>query len=373
LGRKLTKRLIVGAISIVCLTTAALAVERLKPFGERSEGARLERIQSSPLFEREKAQNPIETSLSFPGEFWGFVKRSMQKGQTPDTAPPITSPTFSDAPTDLRVTWLGHSTVVLEMNDQRFLLDPMLSERASPFRYLGPKRFHAAPLTVSDLPQIDAVVISHDHYDHLDVATIVALSERDLPFIVPLGVGAHLEAWGVPLERITELEWWEEVQIGETRIVCTPARHFSGRGLTDRFRTLWASWAFINESRRVWFSGDTGPFPQAAEIGERLGPFDLTMIEIGAYDPAWQFVHLGPVEAFKMNEMLRGKALLPIHWGTFKLAPHPWDEPIVQLIRLADQANLSLMAPIAGESMSVQTPEVNEYWRARTAFGSPER
>ena len=367
---KLKKSVLLGVVSLLCVSTAALAVERLKPFGERSKGERLERIRNSPNFKNGKAQNLIETSLSFRGEFWGLMKRYSQSGQTPDVPPPVQTPTFSDPVESLAVTWLGHSSVLLDVNGQRFLLDPMLSDRASPFQFMGPKRFHSAPISVDDLPPVDAVVISHDHYDHLDVATIIALAKNDVPFIVPLGVGAHLEAWGVPVGRITELEWWEEIQIGQTRIVCTPARHFSGRGLTDRFRTLWASWAFINEDKRVWFSGDTGAFPQATEIGERLGPFDLTMIEIGAYDPAWEAVHLGPVEAFKMNAALQGKTLFPIHWGTFSLAPHPWDEPIVQLMRLAEAAELPLLVPIAGESMTVEDASINAYWRERADLAS---
>jgi len=368
---KLTKLLTVGALSLICLSTAALGVERLKPFGERSKGERLERIRNSPLFVDGEAQNPIETSLSFRGKFWGLLKRYSRPGRTPDTAPPVQTPSFSEEAKTFEVTWLGHSSVLLELNGQRFLLDPMLSERASPFQFMGPKRFHDAPLSVPDLPPLDAVVISHDHYDHLDVATIVALAKRAVPFIVPLGVGAHLESWGVPVERITELEWWEETRVGQTQLVCTPARHFSGRGFTDRFNTLWASWAFINQGKRVWFSGDTGAFPQAAEIGEKLGPFDLTMIEIGAYDPAWEAVHLGPVEAFKMNAALKGKTLSPIHWGTFSLAPHPWDEPILQLMRIAEEAELPLLVPIVGESMSVEQPSINAYWRDRATRSTP--
>ncbi len=363
------RRLMMAAMGGVALVGVALAGERLPPFGARSAGARLDRIDASDHFVDRKAQNLIPTPLGMTGEMFGAMGRYMRGGQNPDIPLPVETPTFSSSLSDaFNMTWLGHSSVLLEIGGHRILTDPVFSKRASPFQWMGPARFHPAPVTVSGLPAIDAVLISHDHYDHLDMGTVSDLLALDVPFIVPLGVGAHLEAWGVPAARIVELEWWQETRIGETRIVCTPARHFSGRGMTDRNRTLWASWAVIAPEHRVWFSGDTGPFPQAAEIGERLGPFDLSMVEIGAYDPAWGTVHLGPDEALKMHDQVKSRVLFPVHWGTFNLAPHRWDQPLVRLMEEGEQREAALLIPVVGETRPAGEPYIADFWLGRSAL-----
>jgi L-ascorbate metabolism protein UlaG (beta-lactamase superfamily) len=236
-------------------------------------------------------------------------------------------------------------------------------ERASPFQWMGPKRFHPTPLALDQLPPIDAIVISHDHYDHLDYESVRWLAaNRDIPFYVPLGIGAHLEHWGMPAERIHELEWWDEAEVKGVRLVSTPARHFSGRGPFDRNATLWTSWAFVGPTQRAWFSGDTGPFEAAAEIGEKLGPFDLTMVESGAWNPAWGNIHLGPDAALAMHHQVRGRAMMPVHWGTFKLAPHAWDQPFVRLRDLAAADGTPLLVPVPGQTMRADAPGVADFW-----------
>ena len=360
--RRILKALVV---LVLVLGAAVLGVERTSPFGGRADGERLARIEASALFTDGKAQNLVETRLGVSGAYFGVMKRYMRGGQEPQVDLPLMQPRYAEAEDGPRVTWLGHSAVVVELDGSRVLLDPVLSERASPFQWSGPKRFHPAPQTIDELPDIDAVIISHDHYDHLDMHSIVGLSARGVRFVVPLGVGAHLQAWGVPPSQIEELEWWQETKVGSVRVVCTPARHFSGRGVTDRNRTLWASWAILGAEERIWFSGDTGAFEQAAEIGRRLGPFDLAMIEIGAFDRAWEPVHLGPDGAVKMLGQVQGQVLFPIHWGTFSLAAHRWDQPIVRVLDLARQQGLSVMVPAAGQTQAVATPEIHPFWLQR--------
>jgi len=266
---------------------------------------------------------------------------------------PIASPAdvWKTAPSSgLRLTWMGHSTVLIEIDGATVLTDPIWSDRASPSTAVGPHRFHPPPVSLADMPTPDAVVISHDHYDHLDHPTIVALAERGVPFYVPLGVGSHLAAWGVPAPQIIELDWWGRAQVPGTRVVvvATPAQHFSGRSLTDRNKTLWASWAVRGPSHRVYFGGDTGLFDGFAEIGRREGPFDATLMPVGAYNDAWRAIHMDPEEAMEAHRMVRGGVLLPIHWGTFSLAPHDWREPAERTLTAAAERGIVAITPRAG-------------------------
>ena len=275
----------------------------------------------------------------------------------------------------LRATWLGHSTVLLELEGKRFLTDPHWGPRSSPFRWLGPKRWYESPLPLAEVPSIDAVLISHDHYDHLDHTTLRRISTWDTRFIVPLGVGGHLRRWGVPPERITEVDWWDEVEVDGIRIAAVPARHASGRRLTTRDRTLWAGYALIGAQHRVYFSGDTGLFDAMATIGARYGPFDLTMIEVGQYNRAWPDWHLGPEQAVLAHLMVRGNTLLPIHWGLFRLAPHGWTEPIERVLVRAADVGVDVATPRPGQSIEVdpQTP-TPQWWpeiRWQTAAEQP--
>jgi L-ascorbate metabolism protein UlaG (beta-lactamase superfamily) len=261
--------------------------------------------------------------------------------------------------------------VLLEVEGVRVLLDPVWAERTSPLPFLGPRRFQPAPLAVEALPALDAVAVSHDHYDHLDRAAVerVARAQPAARFVVPLGVGAHLEAWGIPPERTVELDWWEEAVLagGRLRLVAVPARHFSGRALLDRNRTLWASWAILGPRRRAYFGGDGGYHPGFADIGARLGPFDLTMLEIGAYHPSWGTVHLGPENALRAHRDLGGGRLLPIHWGAYDLALHAWDGPIRALAAGAPAAGVELLVPRMGELVQVGRPPPLERWWERVA------
>lgn len=329
--------------------------------------ARLERIQSSPHFDGKRFVNPIATP-QMAGNMADAMKDWVHETQTPDEPLPQVRPARGSLDPGqgeaLRVTWLGHSSVLLEIDGHLILTDPVFGPRPSPMAFMGPKRFAEPPVTIEELPPLDAVLISHDHYDHLDHPTILKLAKRPVRFITALGVGAHLEAWGIAPERITELDWWETAQVGGVEFTATPARHFQGRGPSASARTFWGSWAMRGPRSSVWFSGDTGRYDAGfTEIGERFGGFDLTLIEVGAFHPAWGNIHLGPDNAMRVHEQVRGKTLLPVHWGTFVLAPHAWDQPIRRVMELAEATGTQILAPIMGETVHREAG-VHAYWQA---------
>ena len=337
--------------------------------GKKADGQRLSRIKQSPNYMNGKFQNPVPTDNSF-----GFSKiiktiKHYSGGQKriPDKPLPIvelSKETFSKPlNSGLRVTWLGHSTVLVEIDGNIVLFDPVFRNRASPVSFLGPKRFHPIPISISDLPPLDAVVISHDHFDHLDYKSILELIPKTKTFYVPLGVGSHLEYWGVPPEMIHALDWWEERKTNNSlRLISCPARHFSGRlGFGDR--TLWASWALIGDSHRIFFSGDTGIMPLFNKVGERFGPFDATFIKIGAYGRTWHDIHVDPEEALEVHNMLRGNLFIPIHWGTFSLSYHGWKEPVERLLVAAKVMDLELAIPKPGQFIEPEDPPpVTRWW-----------
>ncbi|EAT11662.1 MBL fold metallo-hydrolase [Bermanella marisrubri] len=257
---------------------------------------------------------------------------------------------------------LGHSTVLMKLSGKLILTDPMFSERASPFQWIGPKRFHAPPISIEELPPIDFVLISHDHYDHLDESTIEQLHEKVGQFFVPLKVGRYLLDFGVPKEKVQEFDWWQEATVGPFRIAATPSNHFSGRGLFNRDETLWVSWVIIDEATRIYFSGDSGYFSGFKEIGERYGPFDVTIMENGAYNPDWAHNHMFPDGTVKGHQDLQGKRLLPVHNGTFKLAFHPWFEPMQQVSDIAKREQVSVLYPMMGQPVHAHKDKMFDPW-----------
>jgi L-ascorbate metabolism protein UlaG (beta-lactamase superfamily) len=346
----------------------------MKTFGKRAAGARLERMRASPMWHGEGFRNihPTIPNLRDPSVPFPSFKDFLCGGErrSPTGTLPVLDPrdTWRRTPdSGLRVTWLGHSTMLLEIDGYRVITDPVWGPRASPSTLVGPKRFHAVPVALADMPRVDVVVISHDHYDHLDYPTIKVLAKTDVPFVTSLGVGAHLESWGVAPQRITELDWWETHTVPDTGLTITaaPSQHFSGRGLRDRNSTLWSSLVMRGPQHAVFFSGDTGLTTQYAEIARRLGPFDLTMLEIGAFHPAWGDIHLGPENAVKALTLLGGGNFLPIHWGTFALAMHPWDQPAEVILEQAPRTGARLLMPRLGEAVEpVRVDSVEPWWRA---------
>ncbi|TDF35202.1 hydrolase [Alteromonadaceae bacterium M269] len=257
---------------------------------------------------------------------------------------------------------LGHSSILLKLEGKVWLADPVFSERASFVQWAGPKRFHPVPLDVEQLPEIEGVIISHDHYDHLDEGTIKQLNSRVKNFFVPKGVDAHLKSWGVSEDRVHALDWWESVEVGGVSLTATPAQHFSGRGLFDGNETLWASWVIKTKEHSLFFSGDSGYFDGFKLIGERFGPFDITLMETGAYDRDWADIHMLPEESVQAHIDLKGKVMVPIHNGTFDLALHPWYEPFNRVSEEAKKRSVTLATPVIGEKVSLDHIESNSSW-----------
>lgn len=339
---------------------------------------RRERVLASPRFNGRVFVNtyPVSTGLKADVERPTMREFLCSAHRIPAGPLPLVDPLDiwkRPAETGLRVTRLGHSTLFLEIDGIRILTDPVWGKRASPIRFAGPKRFHPPPVPLPALPPLDAVIISHDHYDHLERATIRQLARMNVPFVTSLGVGAHLAKWGVPPEHIIELDWWESADIQGVAITAAPSQHFSGRGIRDRNTTLWSSMHLRSTEHSFFFGADSGLTPEFAEIGERLGPFDMVALEIGAYHPAWGDIHMGPVNALAAHGMLGSGTLLPIHWGTFNLAIHPWDEPAETILQRAAAAGSVLVMPKPGEPVEPGRYEVvDPWWRSVATRTSPE-
>jgi len=260
---------------------------------------------------------------------------------------------------------LGHSTLLLKLASDFILIDPVFSERASPVQWAGPKRFHQPPISIAELPNVKAVIISHDHYDHydhLDKASILALADKVEQFVTPLKVGNYLREWGIADDKITELDWWQSKQLSELTITATPAQHFSGRGLFDKDETLWASWVIEHKETKLFYSGDGGYISGFKEIGERYGPFNFTMIETGAYNALWREIHMTPEESLQAHLDVKGEFMIPVHNGTFDLALHDWFEPFERIAALAKQQGVSLLTPTFGEAVSLAQPIATKLW-----------
>lgn len=338
--------------------------------GRQASGERLERMQGSPRYRDGEFHNlhPMLPGLKGGAPMPSIGDFLCSSGRrVPDGPLPVLDPRASwqaRPETGLRVTWLGHSTLLLEVDGVRVLTDPVWGERVSPVGFAGPKRFHPVPVPLQQLPRLDAVIVSHDHYDHLDYPTILALAGEDVPFFTSLGVGAHLESWGIAPERITELDWWDSAPIagGRASITAAPSQHFSGRTPGARNRTAWSSFVVRGERHGCFFSGDTGLTTEYTTIRDRLGPFDLVALEVGAFHPAWGDIHLGPENALKAFAMLGGARFLPVHWGTFNLAMHDWDEPAEQLLQHG--RGVPLLMPQLGQVVEPsRAQEPQPWWR----------
>jgi L-ascorbate metabolism protein UlaG (beta-lactamase superfamily) len=324
----------------------------------------------SPQFRDAKFRNPVPMRKHSFGEsarLWWTFMFDKPAGTVPRQPVPVRALSREAllAAPDNTLYRLGHSTMLIKLAGEFYLTDPVFSERASPVQWAGPARFHQPPISIADLPPIKAVILSHDHYDHLDRAAILALAPKTSMFLTPLGVGNRLIDWGVAAAHVRQFDWWQGAELGGVRFVATPAQHFSGRGLNDGNATLWASWVILHGDLRLFFSGDTGYFDGFKEIGAKYGPFDLALIETGAYDQRWPDVHMQPEQTLQAFLDLKGKWLLPVHNGTFDLGLHRWQEPFERIAALAQARAVPLATPEMGEAVYLRQPEAGQaWWRA---------
>jgi L-ascorbate metabolism protein UlaG (beta-lactamase superfamily) len=358
------------ALPAAALAATAWVVLSQPQFGARMEGARLERAKANPQYRDGRFVNVEREAPTSFADLREYAVRQFSGDEV--RVPPAPLPVLAvakaelaaaPAPDRLRAFWIGHASVYVEIDGTRVLLDPVFAERVSPLP-VGPRRFHPPPVALADLPKIDAVLVSHDHYDHLDMATVQALAARGTRFFVPLGIGAHLERWGVPPAQIEEMEWWQRRPLGALEVVCTPTRHYSGRGLGDRSATLWSSWSVLGPRHRFFYSGDTGYSAHFREIGDRLGPFDLAFVKIGAYGPgrAWTDIHMPPESSVQASREIRARRMFPVHWSTFNLAYHDWDEPVRRALAEARRTGVDLVTPRLGEWVDADAAFASTAW-----------
>ncbi|MCV6613822.1 MAG: MBL fold metallo-hydrolase [Cellvibrionaceae bacterium] len=362
---------LVGLLLAVMLGLGILLVMAWRPMGQVPSLAEAKaNFSASPQwragrFRNQLAQQPVDKLAA--GEEFLLPSNPNVEPRTPLQFTHNDGRVYRQAPASgLRVTWLGHSNLLIEIDGKNLLIDPVWGARASPLSFAGAKYFYPVPLALESLPRIDGILISHDHYDHLDVSTVDRLKGRGVNWYVPLGVGTHLRYWGVQEKLIHELDWWQSATIGKLQLTAVPARHGSGRSvfMQDVKQTLWAGWALNGPKHSVIYTGDTSMHPGFTEIGRRLGPFDLSIIEIGAYNQLWRDNHLGPEQALKAHQMLNADTLLPVHWGAISLANHSWTEPIERLLAAvaANAPEVVVQRPVPGQAFELTEKPRDRWW-----------
>ena len=374
--KKILKFVSLTILSLIILITAVgiVFVNFSKEFGANPSDEKVAKYAQESNFNSadKKFENLIPTSMdmsfkSMMGSLSEFIKGNPNGRPSEELSlVKIDSLQVVKNTNKTRLIWFGHSSFLLQIEGKNILLDPMLGNVPAPHPLLGGKRYtKELPIEIEKLPVIDAIIISHDHYDHLDYGSIQKLKEKTKAFYVPLGVSAHFEAWGVSAESIKEMNWWEETQLGDVNLAFTPSRHFSGRGLTNRNTTLWGSWVIIGKEDTLYFSGDSGYGPHFKEIGEKYGPFDFAMMECGQYNEKWSQIHLMPEETAQAGLDVKAKTIMPIHWGAFTLALHDWNDPVIRVSVAAKKLNLELITPKIGESIWLEDlkASTSEWWK----------
>lgn len=356
-------------ISLVILT--AIMFTTFSPqFGKDPSAEQKAKFEQLPHYQEGKFQNLIPTSLDM--DFWKAV-RMLPKifKSNPDSKPDFKIPVMKVDSLELvqayepaRLVWFGHSAFLLQLDGKNILLDPMFGEVPAPHPLLGRKRYsNELPIEIEKLPTIDLVIFSHDHYDHLDYGSVQKLKDKTKKFLTPLGVGSHLQHWGVNEDKIQEMDWWEETVYEDLLLAFTPSRHFSGRGLTNRFSTLWGSWVIKGSQENIYFSGDSGYGSHFKSIGEKYGPFDFAMLECGQYNENWKEIHMMPEETAQAGVDLGAKVIMPIHWGAFTLAMHSWTDPVERILAKGKELEIPIFIPKIGEQVIIQEEmTIQEHW-----------
>ncbi|MBV6646499.1 MAG: MBL fold metallo-hydrolase [Cyclobacteriaceae bacterium] len=359
-------------ITIVAITACIVLgvfifIKTAPQFGKQVEGIRLSEIKASPNYQEDHFQNLVETKMDMGLKDLGNVMYEWlfnTKGKSPSQPIPakfdLTTENIND--TSAHITWFGHSAILLEIEGYKLLLDPMLGPASSPVPFMTKRFPYEEPIRLDDINDIDAVIISHDHYDHLDYHTITTIHEKVGHFYTALAVGEHLRRWGVPDEKITELDWWESSSLGSLKFTAAPARHFSGRGLSDRNKTQWASWIIKGAHHNIYFSGDSGYADHFKEIGQKFGPFDFAMVECGQYNERWAAIHMMPEQSVQAAIDVTAKRMMPIHWGGFQLALHTWKDPVERAKAEATKKGVQLVHPCIGERIEVKKEPTKAWW-----------
>ena len=366
---KFLKRFVMIVLLVIVLIAAGVSafVSFAPQFGQKPAGADLERVQQSKHYGEGGFVNLIETNMDIklskmPGMMLAFL--SSPKGKNPNKPLPTDWDEGNESRIDSLsyITWFGHSAVMLEIDGKTILIDPMLGAASAPVSFMTQRFVYEEPINFEELAHIDAIIISHDHYDHLDYESILKLKDKTDHFFTALGVGSHLKSWGVSEENITELDWWQNADFKGLTFTATPSRHFSGRAINDRNKTQWASWVIKGSRDKIYFSGDGGYGPHFKEIGEQLGPFDFAMIECGQYNEQWAAIHMMPEESVQAGMDVKGEILMPIHWGAFDLAPHVWQDPILRFTKKAIEVNVNYVTPVIGGRFAVGVDIPKEEW-----------
>ena len=360
---------VIGTLLVVICIIVALFVNLSPEFGGTPSKEQKEKFTASSNYKKGTFINLGDVKMNM--SFSNFTKMlKLYFSPQPNTIPKknitvqkIDSVAIAEYKDQTRLVWFGHSTFLLQMNNKNILIDPMFGKVPAPHPMLGNNRFSKElPIEIEKLPKIDAVILSHDHYDHLDYGSIKKLKGKVTHFYTPLGVGAHLQAWGVSKENITELDWWQENTLNDLKLVCTPAQHFSGRGINDRGTTLWSSWVIQSTTENIFFSGDSGYGSHFKDIGDKYGPFDIGLLECGQYNELWSEIHMMPEETAQAGVDIKAEIIMPIHWGAFKLAMHSWTDPVERILNKANELKINTIVPKIGEPIFLDKNPKNSLW-----------
>lgn len=365
--------LTVVSVLLILVLLGILFVTFSPEFGGSPDKEKMAQYEKLPYFSEGKFSNLIQTEMSMSiGKTITMLPEFFKND--PARVPGFEIPVQKRDSLELvenalptRLIWFGHSAFLLQIEGLNILIDPMLGKVPAPNPLLGKARFSGElPIEIEKLPQIDLMIISHDHYDHLDYGSIQKLKSKTKAFYVPLGVGAHFKRWGVPESQIIEMKWWDEAKVADIKLVFAPSRHFSGRGINNRFSTLWGSWIIQGNKDNIYFSGDGGYGPHFKEIGEKYGPFDFAMLECGQYNENWKEIHMSPEETAMAGIDLQAQVGMPIHWGAFSLAMHSWTDPVERVTKKAQELGLPLALPKIGEFIELgQIPQNDPWWQKK--------